>query len=130
TRGAIEGINPEIGKPAREIFLLQRKNSKIGSGLGKTSGWAHRAGLLKKGVKMIAGCDYLKIDDQGLHVRIGGEEKLLPVDNVIICAGQEPMRELVTGLKKPFHLIGGAEEAVELDAKRAIDQGTRLMAEL
>lgn len=129
-RGAIQGIMPEIDKSAREIFLLQRKNSKVGSGLGKTSGWAHRAGLLKKGVKMIAGCDYLKIDDQGLHVKIGGEEKLLSVDNVIICAGQEPLRELVTGLKKPFHLIGGAEEAAELDAKRAIDQGTRLMAEL
>jgi 2,4-dienoyl-CoA reductase (NADPH2) len=75
---------------------------------------------------MLAGCDYQRIDDEGLHVMVGTEPKLLEVDNVIICAGQESLRELSVGLNKPFHLIGGADVATELDAKRAIDQGTRL----
>lgn len=129
-RGGIEGVKPAPTPSPREIFLLQRKTTKVGAGLGKTTGWAHRAGLLAKGVNMVAGVEYLKIDDDGLHIRVNDETQLLPVDNVIICAGQEPLRELVDGLKKPHHLIGGADVAAELDAKRAIDQGTRLAATL
>jgi len=127
-RGGIEGIEAQVSAPAREVYLLQRKNSKVGGGLGKTTGWIHRTGLINKDVKMIPGCSYEKIDDQGLHVKIGEETQVLDVDNIIICAGQDPRRELVEGLTKPHHLIGGADVAAELDAKRAIDQGTRLAA--
>lgn len=117
----------------REIFLLQRTEGKLGKRLGKTTGWIHRASLKKKGVKMIGGCAYHKIDDQGLHLSINGEAKVLEVDNVIICAGQVVMRELQVPLEEAgvkVHLIGGADVAAELDAKRAIDQGTRLAAEV
>ena len=130
SRGGIEGVKPQPTPSPREIFLLQRKTTKVGAGLGKTTGWAHRVGLLSKGVSMVAGCEYLKIDDQGIHIKVNDEVQVLDVDNVIICAGQEPLRELVEGLTKPYHLIGGADVAAELDAKRAIDQGTRLAAEL
>ena len=129
-RGGIEGMQAQPEPSPREIYLLQRKSSKVGAGLGKTTGWAHRAGLMMKGVNLLAGVSYNKIDDQGLHITVGEEEQVLPVDNVIICAGQDPLRELVEGLKKPYHLIGGSDEAAELDAKRAIDQGTRLAAKL
>lgn len=129
-RGGIEGVEAQITPSAREIYLLQRKKSKVGGKLGKTTGWIHRAGLINKGVNMIPSCSYDKIDDQGLHITIGEESKILDVDNVIICAGQDPMRALVEGLNKPHHLIGGADVAAELDAKRAIDQGTRLAAEI
>ncbi|MCF2946639.1 NADPH-dependent 2,4-dienoyl-CoA reductase [Paraglaciecola aquimarina] len=129
-RGGIEGIQAKPAPSPRDIYLLQRKSSKVGAGLGKTTGWAHKAGLLKKGVKMLSGVEYQKIDDAGLHVKIDDVMQVLDVDNVIICAGQEPLRELVEGLSKPYHLIGGADEAGELDAKRAIDQGTRLTAQL
>ncbi|MBB6523133.1 NADPH-dependent 2,4-dienoyl-CoA reductase [Pseudoteredinibacter isoporae] len=127
-RGGIEGVKANVSAPAREVFLLQRKNSKVGGGLGKTTGWIHRTGLINKGVTMIPGCQYDKIDEQGLHISHGDSQQVLDVDNIIVCAGQEPMRELVDGLSKPFHLIGGADVAAELDAKRAIDQGTRLAA--
>ena len=130
SRSGIEGMRPQPTPSPRQIFLLQRKTTKVGAGLGKTTGWAHKAGLMMKGVKMIAGVEYKKIDDQGLHIAVNGEEQLLPVDNVIICAGQEPLREIVEGLTKPYHLIGGSDLAVELDAKRAINQGTRLAATL
>jgi 2,4-dienoyl-CoA reductase (NADPH2) len=100
----------------------------VGSGLGKTTGWIHRAGLAMKGVRLMPSCDYQKIDDQGLHLTVGDEQKILDVDTIIICAGQDPLRELVEGLNIPHHLIGGADLASELDAKRAIDQGTRLAA--
>lgn len=129
-RGGVEGMTQHIAPSPREVTLLQRKDSKVGAGLGKTSGWAHRTGLKNKGVKMIAGCDYHKIDDQGLHFTAGGEPHVLDVDHIIICAGQTPLRDLVTGLEKPYHLIGGADVAMELDAKRAIDQGTRLAGAL
>jgi 2,4-dienoyl-CoA reductase (NADPH2) len=129
-RGGVEGMQPQPEASPREIFLLQRKSSKVGAGLGKTTGWAHRAGLMMKGVNMIAGASYEKIDEQGLHIRVNDEAQVLEVDNIIICAGQEPLRALVDGLSKPHHLIGGADEAAELDAKRAIDQGTRLAATL
>ena len=125
-RGGVEGMAACVTPSNREISLLQRKSSKIGAGLGKTSGWAHRVGLKNKGVTMIPGCEYHKIDDQGLHLSIGGEMQILDVDNVIICAGQNPLRDLVDGLEKPYQLIGGADVAVELDAKRAINQGTAL----
>jgi len=134
-RGGVAGIKPHGHKPARQVFLLQRKASKVGDGLGKTTGWIHRAGLKNKHVQMLNSVEYLKIDDAGLHIRIGaeGEEKLLPVDNVVICAGQDPLRELYDGLQaagQSVHLIGGADVAAELDAKRAINQGSRLAAEL
>ncbi|WP_191600931.1 FAD-dependent oxidoreductase [Marinomonas algicola] len=113
-------------KPSREIFLLQRKDAKVGGKLGKTTGWIHRANLLKKGVKMHSGCEYQKIDDAGLHLLINGEQCTLDVDHVVICAGQHPNTVLVNGLEKTYHLIGGADQAKELDAKRAIHQGTQL----
>jgi len=133
-RGGVVGIKPELHAPARQVFLLQRKASKVGDGLGKTTGWIHRTGLKNKKVQMLNSVEYLKIDDAGLHIRIGeGEEKLLPVDNIVICAGQDPLRELYDGLVgagQAVHLIGGADVAAELDAKRAIDQGSRLAAGL
>lgn len=134
-RGGVAGVKPHPHAPARQVFLLQRKTSKVGDGLGKTTGWIHRTGLKNKQVQMLNSVEYLKIDDAGLHIRIGadGEEKLLPVDNVVICAGQDPLRELYDGLQaagQSVHLIGGADVAAELDAKRAIDQGSRLAAQM
>jgi 2,4-dienoyl-CoA reductase (NADPH2) len=133
-RGGVVGIKPELHAPARQVFLLQRKASKVGDGLGKTTGWIHRTGLKNKQVQMLNSVEYLRIDDAGLHIRMGeGEEKLLRVDNIVICAGQDPLRELYDGLVEAgqaVHLIGGADVAAELDAKRAIDQGSRLAAGL
>jgi len=128
-RGGVEGMVAEFSPPARKVFLLQRKSKKVGGGLGKTTGWIHRANLAKRGVKMIAGVSYDKIDDAGLHITIAGEARILPVDNIIICAGQDPERCLAENLPNA-HLIGGADVAAELDARRAIDQGTRLALEL
>lgn len=130
SRAGVEGVQAQPEQSPRKITLLQRKSTKIGKGLGKTTGWAHRIGLLAKGVSMVNGVEYQKIDDDGLHIKVNGEEQVLDVDNIIICAGQDPLRELVDGLTKPYHLIGGADLATELDAKRAIDQGTRLAATL
>ena len=133
-RGGIAGIKAEVHPAAREVFLLQRKKTKVGDGLGKTTGWIHRTGLKNKNVQMLNSVEYLKVDDAGLHIRIGeGEPQLLPVDTVIVCAGQDPLRELQEGLEaagQKVHLIGGADVAAELDAKRAINQGSRLAAEL
>ena len=129
-RAGVEGVKPAPEPSSREIFLLQRKTSKVGAGLGKTTGWSHRANLMMKGVKMIAGVTYDRIDDEGFHCTVEGKSMVLPVDNVIICAGQEPLRALQEGLTKPCHLIGGADEARELDAKRAIEQGTKVAAAL
>ena len=128
SRSGIEGIKAQPEPSPREVYLLQRKTTRVGKGLGKTTGWIHRAGLAMKGVRMMPGCDYSHIDDEGLHMTVGDDPQVLPVDTVIICAGQDPLRELVDGLELPHHLIGGADEAGELDAKRAIDQGTRLAA--
>lgn len=136
--GGVEGVEAELTPPAREVWLLQRKSSKVGRGLGKTTGWIHRSALKMKGVHMVPGVTYRKIDDDGLHISIaarGGavEEQVLPVDSVVICAGQEPLRELQAALEdmgQTVHLIGGADVAAELDAKRAIDQGSRLAAAL
>ena len=130
SRSGIEGVSADPEPSPRQVYLLQRKISKVGSGLGKTTGWIHRAGLAMKGVRMMPGCDYKRIDDQGLHITVGEETKVLDVDTVIICAGQDPLRELGEGLNAPHHLIGGADVASELDAKRAINQGTRLAAAL
>ena len=129
-RGGIEGIQEQIDPSPREVFLLQRKTSKIGSGLGKTTGWVHRAGLAKKQVKMINGCNYQRIDDRGLHLTIGDKSEVLAVDNIVICAGQDPLTEITRGLKIPYHLIGGADSAKELDAKTAISQGTKVAASI
>ena len=130
------GLSPQGPQPhpsPREVYLLQRKTSKVGEGLGKTTGWIHRASLQMKRVRMLSGVSYDKIDDTGLHITVKGEAQLLPVDNVIICAGQDPLRELQAPLQaagKSVHLIGGADVAAELDAKRAIDQGSRLAASI
>ncbi|MCU1756032.1 NADPH-dependent 2,4-dienoyl-CoA reductase [Pseudomonas helleri] len=133
-RGGVAGIKPEVHAPARQVYLLQRKASKVGDGLGKTTGWIHRAGLKNKHVQMLNSVEYLSIDNDGLHIRIGeGEPQVLPVDNIVICAGQNPLRELQDGLLaagQSVHLIGGADVAAELDAKRAINQGSRLAAQL
>ncbi len=128
-RGGVEGMVAEFSPPAREVYLLQRSSKKVGAGLGKTTGWIHRTNLTKRGVHMISGVSYDKIDDAGLHITVGGNAQILPVDNVIICAGQDPERSLATYLPRA-HLIGGADMAAELDARRAIDQGTRLALEL
>ncbi|MGE5649728.1 MAG: FAD-dependent oxidoreductase [Bacillota bacterium] len=126
-------VEPTPERPVREVYLLQRKVGKLGAGLGKTSGWVHRATLQRKGVKMIGGVEYRKIDDAGLHVTVNGEPRLLEVDNVVICAGQESLTELMPkeqGSGPRFHLIGGAALAAELDAKRAIREGAELAAKL
>ncbi len=127
--GGLRPEGPQLPKSPRQIVMLQRKASKPGDGLGKTTGWIHRATLLSRGVKMIPAVSYQKIDDEGLHILVGGEPQVLAVDNVVICAGQEPRRELAEPLReagKPVHLIGGCDVAMELDARRAIAQGTQL----
>ncbi|WP_449286541.1 oxidoreductase [Marinobacter sp. PE14] len=138
-RGGIQGVEPQVPEPAREVYLLQRKASKVGKNLGKTTGWIHRTSLKNRQVQMVPGVTYRKIDDEGLHVTVTpkgaeqGEDRVLPVDTIIVCAGQEPLRELQSDLEAaglPVHLIGGSDVAAELDAKRAINQGSRLAAEL
>ena len=122
---------PQPAPSPREVFLLQRKTSRIGKDLGKTTGWVHRAALKAKGVEQIAGVVYDRIDDEGLHISVGGTSRVLDVDNVIVCAGQESVRDLVDGLAAAgitTHVIGGADVAAELDAKRAIKQGTEVAA--
>ncbi|HEX5687979.1 MAG TPA: NADPH-dependent 2,4-dienoyl-CoA reductase [Ideonella sp.] len=124
---------PHLEQPPRKVHLLQRKKSKVGDQLGKTTGWIHRTALKARGVGMTSSVNYQRIDDAGLHVAVDGVEQTLPVDHVVICAGQEPLRELHDQLQAAghrVHLIGGAHEAAELDAKRAIAQGTTLAAVL
>ncbi|WP_097972688.1 NADPH-dependent 2,4-dienoyl-CoA reductase [Streptomyces sp. gb14] len=124
---------PERPKSPRTVHLVQRRTTKVGAGLGKTTGWIHRTELRHRGVEMIAGASYDLIDDEGLHLTVDGERRVLPVDTVVLCAGQEPRRELFEALSAgtvPVHLIGGADVAAELDAKRAIRQGTELAAAL
>ncbi|MEU3399882.1 NADPH-dependent 2,4-dienoyl-CoA reductase [Streptomyces filamentosus] len=124
---------PERNAPPRRVHLLQRKTTKVGAGLGKTTGWIHRTELKHRGVTMVAGVTYDRIDDEGLHLTVDGEPQVLPVDTVVLCSGQEPQRSLYEELVaagRTAHLIGGADVAAELDAKRAIDQGTRLAATL
>ncbi len=132
---------PVATQPFRQVYLLQRKASKVGAGLGKTSGWVHRAALIRNNVKMMGGVEYLKIDDAGLHITVGGDPRILDVDNVILCAGQDCLAELMPAAADPkktaapttgprFHKIGGAKLAAELDAKRAIKEGAELAASL
>lgn len=132
-RGGVEGMIPKPEASPREVYLLQRKESKVGAGLGKTTGWIHRLALKNKNVQMINAVQYQKIDDKGLHILVGGQPELLEVDNVVICAGQTSNNELYEPLKAKginVQLMGGADLAAELDAKRAIDQGSRLAAAL
>ncbi|MFY9478599.1 MAG: NADPH-dependent 2,4-dienoyl-CoA reductase [Aquabacterium sp.] len=134
--GGLRRGQPEVSPPARQVTLLQRKKGKLGNGLGKTTGWIHRSALKMKDVEMVGGVNYERIDDEGLMVTYGEERKdptWIPCDNVILCAGQVPLRSLADELGaagKKVHLIGGALEAGELDAKRAIDQAARLAATL
>ncbi|MFE3371495.1 FAD-dependent oxidoreductase [Streptomyces sp. NPDC059173] len=124
---------PERPTSPRRVHLVQRRTTKVGAGLGKTTGWIHRTELRHRGVEMIAGASYDRIDDEGLHLTVDGERRVLAVDTVVLCAGQEPRRELyeeLSGGTVPVHLIGGADVAAELDAKRAIRQGTELAATL
>ncbi|MCG7529385.1 NADPH-dependent 2,4-dienoyl-CoA reductase [Streptomyces sp. OfavH-34-F] len=124
---------PERPKTTRTVHLLQRRTSKVGAGLGKTTGWIHRTELRHRGVTMTAGVTYDRIDDEGLHITVDGERRLLPVDTIVLCAGQEPRRDLYAELRaagREAHLIGGADVAAELDAKRAIRQGTELAGAL
>ncbi len=124
----------ELPAPAdRRVYLLQRKSKKVGAGLSRTTGWIHRLELKRSAVTMLNSVTYRRIDDEGLHITRHGEEMVLRVDNVILCAGQEPLRNLADALQArgvPVHVIGGADQALELDAKRAIDQGVRLAAAL
>ncbi|MEX2984132.1 FAD-dependent oxidoreductase [Streptomyces sp. C36] len=124
---------PQRRKPTRTVHLLQRKTTKVGAGLGKTTGWIHRTELKHRGVTMLAGVTYRRIDDEGLHITVDGADHTIAADTIVVCAGQEPLRDLYDQLcaqgHRP-HLIGGADVAAELDAKRAILQGTRLAAAL
>jgi 2,4-dienoyl-CoA reductase (NADPH2) len=130
-RGGVAGVKPHVAPPARQVYLLQRKAGKPGAGLGKTTGWVHRAALKMKRVEMLAGVSYDGIDDAGLHITIDNVCSVLAVDNIVLCTGQEPLRELLEPLKAAgvtTHLIGGADVATELDAKRAIRQASELAA--
>ncbi len=135
TTGAARGGLKEahLGTIPRKVYLLQRKTSKVGEGLGKTTGWIHRTSLKNRNVEMIPGVNYRKVDDAGLHITVDGKDMVLPVDNVILCAGQDPQRALQAELLAAgctVYLIGGADKAAELDAKRAIWQGTELALNL
>ncbi|MEU2970291.1 NADPH-dependent 2,4-dienoyl-CoA reductase [Nocardiopsis alba] len=130
-RGGLTG--PSRVAPPRRVHLLQRRETKVGKDLGKTTGWIHRLELRHRGVEMVAGADYRRIDDEGLHLTVNGEERVLDVDTIVVCAGQDPRRDLADRLIAAGHtvrLIGGADVAAELDAKRAIKQGTELAAAL
>jgi 2,4-dienoyl-CoA reductase (NADPH2) len=129
--GGLKPAHPQAA--ARQVHLLQRKASKVGDQLGKTTGWIHRTALKARGVAMSASVHYQRIDDAGLHLSVDGQPQTLAVDHVVICAGQEPERSLYEILQaggRPVHLIGGAHDAAELDAKRAIAQVTALAAAL
>ena len=128
-RGGVTGVVPVVASSGREVTLMQRKADALGKTLGRTTGWTHRATLQRRGVRMVGGVEYLGVDDAGLHVRLGDEDRVWDVDTIILCAGQEPLRELYDALIAEgvtASLVGGAFEASELDAKRAIDQATRL----
>jgi 2,4-dienoyl-CoA reductase (NADPH2) len=126
-RGGLQAAH--IERSPRKVYMLQRKSSKVGDGLGKTTGWIHRTSLKNRDVEMVNNVTYRKVDDDGLHITVGDKELTIPADTVVICAGQDPQRELQTDLEAAgcsVHLIGGADKAAELDAKRAIKQGTEL----
>ena len=136
SRGGLRPEGPQPTPPAREVVMLQRKKGKLGAGLGKTTGWIHRASLKMKAVEMVDGVNYERIGDEGLLVSFGEERETptwIACDNIVLCAGQVPLRALADALLasgKPVHVIGGAFEAGELDAKKAIDQAARLAARL
>nr|WP_277347468.1 FAD/NAD(P)-binding oxidoreductase [Wenzhouxiangella sp. XN79A] len=138
TRGGVEGVEPKRHEPARQIWMTQRKTSKPGKGLGKTTGWIHRTTLKNHGVKMLSGVDYRKIDDQGLHITVKDKEgnetrQVLEVDTIVLCTGQVSENALFDALKdagQSVHIIGGAKLAAELDAKRAIEDGVRVAVEI
>jgi 2,4-dienoyl-CoA reductase (NADPH2) len=129
-------ITPIPAPPVREVYLLQRSSGAQGKRLGKTSGWVHRASLKAKGVQQLSGVNYERVSDEGLHISFGPKRErpqLLEVDNIVVCAGQEPVRDLEDDLRRSGvepHIIGGAAVAAELDAERAIRQGTELAARL
>ncbi|WP_349666065.1 NADPH-dependent 2,4-dienoyl-CoA reductase [Polaribacter sp. Z014] len=132
-RAGIEEVKPEFEPSPREVFMFKRSKGKFGGNLGKTTGWIHRSTLKKKKVQFIGEVSYTKIDDEGLHYVQNEEAKILKVDNIVICAGQVPFKELyqpLLDINKKVHVIGGADFASELDAKRAINQGVRLAAKL
>ena len=130
-RGGVTGVEPVVAGSGREVTLLQRKTTAVGRNLGKTTGWTHRLTLQRRGVTMMGGVEYLKIDDKGLHALVDGNPTLFDADTIIVCAGQTPSRGLYDALAadgRAATLIGGAFEAGELDAKRAINQATELAA--
>ena len=132
-RGGVTGVELHIERADREVVILQRRDGAPGKTLGRTTGWTHRLTLSRRGVLMVSGVDYLKFDDAGLHTRVNGQPRLFAVDTVIVCAGQLSHRSLFDELQAlgvPARLVGGAFEAGELDAKRAIDQASRLAAEV
>ena len=131
--GGVTGVVPRVAAAERTVWLLQRKTDPVGKALGRTTGWTHRMTLSRRGVKMVNGVEYVRIDDAGLHARVNGEPVLFDADTVIVCAGQLPLRALHDALRaRGVHarLVGGAFEAAELDAKRAIDQASRMAAEV
>ena len=133
TRGGVEGLSKRTAPANRTIYLLQRKRVRVGKRLGKTSGWVHRTRLADEGVQMLSGVQYTRIADAGLEIRVDDKARWLEVDHVVVCAGQEPLRDLEAGLEaagRSSHRVGGADVAAELDAKRAILQATQLAARL
>ena len=124
----------EVHPPVREIYLLQRKTSALGAGLGKTSGWVHRAQLKKHAVRMLRGVQYKAVTDEGLWVDMAGQDQLLRVDTIVVCAGQESVKDLMPSAEQNtlanYHIIGGAKLAAELDAKRAIREGAEIASKL
>ena len=130
-RGGVTGVAPDVATSGRDVTLMQRKSDAVGKSLGKTTGWTHRLTLQRRGVKMLNGVEYLRIDDAGLHARVGDQPTLFDVDTVIVCAGQTPKRDLYDQLVRDgvkATLVGGAFEAAELDAKQAINQASELAA--
>lgn len=133
SKGGILNTKPHPIQSPRRLYLLQRKNSKVGAGLGKTTGWVHRLSLMKRGVEMLNSVEYMRVDDEGLHIRHQDKQYCLAVDHVILCAGQEPYRPLKESLAEKgiqAHIIGGADVAAELDARRAIEQGMQVAYQL
>ncbi len=130
-RGGVTGVTSVVEKNDKEVYLLQRKDTPVGRGLGKTTGWTHKISLARRDVKMMNGVDYQRIDDEGLHLLVNNQPELLVVDTVIVCAGQLPLRTLYDELQysdMSVKLVGGAYEAAELDAKAAINQACYLAA--
>jgi len=130
-RGGVTGVEPVVAKSKREVTMIQRKDSKVGAGLGKTTGWTHRLSLTRRGINMINAANYDRIDDEGLHITVNNNPILIEADTIIVCAGQDPKRDLYEVLMAeglPAELVGGAFEAKELDAKAAIKQASEMAA--